>query len=218
MPRTPKSRLIHAERDAHGLVQVTEHGAIRSLYFDSPVEQSRLYLQAPMTLGFEYQQHLLSHVSDYASQHPVKRTLTLGLGGGTLLNHLYCLMPKAEHHAVELRQTVIDIAYEFFYLQPSSQVITHCADAYTFLPEAESADIIIVDVYDQDSMPECFCEDAFLDQVRAFKKQPGLVLFNLWTSTPSKTLKVLQYWQNQSGLKLGITTAVSSGNVILSIQ
>lgn len=213
-----KGKLTHAVRDEYGLIQVIDTTTTRSLYFNTPVEQSRLYFDAPMTLGFEYQQQIIKLISNHISRHKVNSTLSLGLGGGSLLNHLYCLLPNAKHFAVELRQNVIDIAYEFFFLTDRSSIQTINEDAAAFIEYCDQFDLLIVDLYDQESMPVIFCGTEFLTSLMTKKKKSGLVLFNLWTSTPNKTLKVLQFWQKQTGLNIHIEHTVSSGNIILSIQ
>lgn len=211
-------KIIHSVRDELGLIYVVDTPLYRSLHFDSPVEQSRLFHEAPMTLAFEYQELMIRLVSDYLFKHKVSASLTLGLGGGTLINHLYCLLPKSQHTAIELRQTVIDIAYEYFYLteQPNIEII--CIDAEWYIESCEPYDLIMVDLYDSDSMPEQFCDEAFLQQLLARKTSKGMIVFNLWSTTPEKTLKILRFCQDQTGHKTRIEKTASSGNIILSIQ
>lgn len=213
-----KGTLTYSERDAFGLIQVIDTPTTRSLYFDSPVEQSRLYFQAPMTLAFEYQQMMLDRVAEFGERHAIGSTLMLGLGGGSLTNHLHCMYPKAHHRIVELRQSVIDIAKHYFYLAESETIEPLQANALEYVEQAEPADVILVDVYNEHAMPDEFSRESFLENLVQLKPAKGVIVFNLWASTPEDTLKVIQFWERQSRYHIQIHQTQSSGNVILTIK
>lgn len=216
-----KGRLIHSVRDEHGLIQVIDTDTTRSLYFDSPVEQSRLFFQAPMTLAFEYQQCMLDLLDEFAQKHAVEKTLMLGLGGGLLTNHLHCFWPKAQHHVVELREAVIEAAKTYFYMTEDPTIFVHHRDALDFIDESvqngDSYSAVLVDLYDGDAMPDVFCDEAFLYQLKSLKHKNCLLLFNLWASSPDSTLAIIKFWEKQSEYKIRIVRTKSTGNVILGI-
>lgn len=211
-------KIVHCVRDKYGLIQVIDTPTQRSLYFDTPVEQSRLYFNAPMTLAFEYQQIIIDLITEHMTITPVNHSLTLGLGGGMLSNHLHCLLPNSLHQVVELRKRVINIAKRFFFLVEHPLVQTIEANALHFVKEAEPVDLIIVDLYDGEAMPNIFSEESFLEKLLTLKKPNGLILLNLWTSTPATTLRILSYWQRQKDLQIRTEKTQSSGNLIVSIQ
>lgn len=215
-----KGRLIHSARDEFGLIQVIDTDTTRSLYFDSPVEQGRLYFQAPMTLAFEYQQLMLDALSEFDDKHKIDNTLMLGLGGGLLTNHLHCYWPNSHHHVVELRQAVIDTAKTYFFMNEDDKIHIHHQDAEAFIAaaveEAQNYSAILIDLYDGDSMPDVFASEAFLNQLVKLKTPKNLLVFNLWASSPESTLRIVKFWEKQS-FPLRVERTQSTGNLILSI-
>jgi len=219
--------LIHCERDEFGLLEVVDTPQMRGLFFDSPVEQSRLYFNAPMTLSFEYQQVIEAQILARHAQQPIKRLLMLGMGGGSIATHLNALEPDIQIHIVELRQAVIDIAYQFFHLPEIPEIEAIQEDAWEFIADALSEyDVIIIDVFDEEGLPNDFTAAEFQANLLKNLKQPGLVLFNLWNhkdkQIKQQTDLILNYWQKQQQNHHNITVKTypiqSSENIILSIQ
>lgn len=217
-----KGRLIHSERDHFGLIQVIDTDTTRSLYFDSPVEQGRMYFEAPMTLAFEYQQLMLDMLDDFAQKNRVENTLMLGLGGGLLTNHLHCYWPKANHHVVELRAAVIETAKTFFYMTQEPTIHIHNSDALAFIDNAvenkDTYSAILIDLYDGESMPDVFCEEYFLQLLHELKRPDTLLVFNLWSSSPQSTLNIIRFWEAQPDCNIRMEKTQSTGNVIVSVQ
>ena len=219
--------LIHCQRDQYGLLEVVDTPQMRSLYFDSPVEQSRLYFSAPMSLSFEYQEVIESIILERQQQKAVHRVLMLGMGGGSIASHLNVSQPDIQIHIVELRQAVIDIAYDYFHLPEEPEIEVMHEDALIYIEDAISSyDIIIVDVFDDQGLPEAFTRGEFQQNLLKNLKPSGLVLFNLWghqdSHTKQQTEKIIHYWQNlqvkQSKIAINTYPIQSSENIILSIQ
>jgi len=229
-PQKHGGNLIHCQRDAFGLLEVVDTPQMRSLYFDSPVEQSRLYFHAPMSLSFEYQQVIETHILNRHQQKTVERVLMLGMGGGSIASHLNALEPNVQIHIVELRQAVIDIAYEYFHLPKDPEIEVIQEDALIFIEEALSQyDVIIVDIFDESGLPEPFTTADFQQNLLNNLKPSGLILFNLWahqdTYTKQQTALITNYWQKQAinpshsrKITLNSYPIQSSENIILSIQ
>lgn len=218
---TPKQRyggeIIHSERDAHGLIQVIDSPICRSLHFDTAVKQSRYFFHAPLTLAFEYQQVLEQQIMDYAHRQPLRHLLMLGVGGGSLASKLHIMFPKLQMTLVDLRQSVIDIAYDFFHLPMQPQIHTLSQDAADFIAcPPHTYDAIIVDLFDAQGMPTAFTDASFLNHLIQATAQPGLVLINLWQSTPEPTLKVIQHMETVGPITL--FPIQSSKNLILHYQ
>lgn len=223
MAKHPHGKIIYSARDDLGLIQVVETADTRSLYFDSLVEQSRLYLHAPCTLAFEYQAHLLEAILTITEKIPVERILMLGVGGGCLATQVHTLLPRCLQVLVEQRAAVIDIAHQYFYLPQNDVISTLEADAGIFVEEWDSQpdtafDIIVVDLYDSDSMPDQFTQARFLGQLVRLLSLQGSLLFNLWVSSPEKTQRVIEFWKNLPGVTLNAQTMQATGNVILNVQ
>lgn len=212
----PPGNIVHTQEDEHGLLQVVDTETTRSLYFDSPVEQSRYFFDAPLTLAFEYQTQLFEFVVEHAEKHPLDSALLLGLGGGTLSTQLYALYPNCQQTIVELRQSVIDVAYDYFFLPHEPEITCLQQDAAEFIKQNHRQyDVVIVDLFDDYSMPNDFLQAPFLNGLKQAKKQPGLVLFNLWSSHPSDALKVIDYWEAQPEMEVRLRESHSTGNILL---
>ena len=208
--------IVHSVRDQHGLIQVVDTDTTRSLYFDSPVEQSRYFFNAPLTLAFEYQSHLFEFIVEHAEQHPLKSVLFLGLGGGTLPTQLNALYPNCQQTIIELRQAVIDLAYDYFFLPDVPEITCLQQDAAEFMQSHQQQyDLVIVDLFDAQSMPDEFLQKPFLNALKQAKKSPGLVLFNLWSSLPADALKVIDYWETQTDIHVRLKESLSTGNILL---
>ncbi|MDG4812328.1 fused MFS/spermidine synthase [Hydrogenovibrio sp. 3SP14C1] len=219
MAKHPNGSITYSARDEFGLIQVVDNDITRSLYFDSLVEQSRYYFNAPLTLAFEYQACLLEDALEKAHSSRVQSILMLGLGGGSLASQLHSVLPNCQQTLVELREAVIQIAYRYFYLPETPQIETIQADAQAFVQHSpQQYNLIIVDLYDNESMPWAFTEEAFLSQLLSLVSPSGRILFNLWKSSPEKTLAVLEFWDQCSYANIKTREIQSSGNIILCVD
>ncbi len=218
---TPKQRyggqVIHSERDQFGLIQVVDSPICRSLHFDTAVKQSRYFFHAPLTLAFEYQQVLEQQLWHHAQQRPLNSLLMLGVGGGSLASKLHIMFPKLQMTLVDLRQSVIDIAHDFFHLPMHPHIQTLSEDAAVFMQAPpQRYDAIIVDLFDAQGMPEVFTQPVFLQQLIHASALPGLLLINLWQSTPEPTLRVIQHMETFGNITL--LPIHSSKNLILQYR
>ena len=112
------ANIVYRTRDEYGdiVVHDTERG--RVLSFGGISEQSRIELDDPARLVYEYTQAMLLPL---LAINPAQVTL-LGLGGGGLVHSLVHALPDANIDIVELRQAVIDVAYSHFFLPRSERV------------------------------------------------------------------------------------------------
>lgn len=231
---------IFSTEDDFGPIKVVENRTTRKLYFDSPVEQSCFYLNAPMTLNFEYQQKIIDLLLTLAAKPPFSepqrpfRVLMLGLGGGSMAHHLYHTLPNLQMTVVELRQAVIDCAYRFFQLPDVPEIETLQADALAFVAENRFAyDAVIVDLFDSQGIPTEFAHRDFQQDLLAQLHAPGLLVFNLWnklndTQPQAKPVptqasgQILNHWQNivaqHKGLRQTRYHIPSSDNLLLAVE
>lgn len=211
---------IHSVRDQFGLIEVVQNRSTRKLYFDSPIEQSCLYLNAPMTLNFEYQEKIVERILNFAQQTQVKsqqqslRVLMLGMGGGSIAHHLFHTLPNIQMTVVELRQAVIDCAYNYFQLPNEPEIDVVCEDAIAFMADnatnnAQTYDVIIVDIFDAHGLPSELSDKQFQDNILQNTNLPGLVIYNLWYQwnqthsngkpvATAETQQVIDFWQNMA--------------------
>lgn len=229
--------VVHCERDALGLIEVVDTQHMRGLFFGPGAEQSRLYFNAPMTLALEYQEVIEQLVLNFCDRYPVSRMLMLGLGGGTLVTHLNRLLPNVKMDVVELRQAVIDLAYRYFYLPDVAEVTPICGDAREFMAQANACDsvrcdVLIIDLFDDQGLPDAFAQFEFQQHCLNHINTPGLVIFNLWNSLDpqikAQTEQLINAWQRLQAEYLNAHPRArftveryqihSSENIILCIQ
>lgn len=219
--------LIHSVNDPYGLIQVFDTEQARSLYFDSDIEQSRFYFDSPFRPAFEYQQLIIQSICEKAEHQPLHRTLMLGMGGGTIANHLHHLFPKLQIHIVELRSAVIEIAYDYFSLSDSPEIDVIHEDAAVYVTQANTPyDVIIVDLFDDQGIPAPFTQLAFQQQLHANLCKQGLLLFNLWNHSDVEIQQqvntIKQHWQtllhDDASASMQQHEVPSTENLVLAIQ
>lgn len=161
--------------DSYGLVVVTQRGDKRVLSFDSNLEQSSVYMSKRHYLSHEYTQIMLLGFLFV----DVKNITILGLGGGGLAHCLIHYFPQCEINVVELRQSVIDIAYDWFEVPKVDHVKIYCSDAYDYLKTVApgSTDLVMSDLYVADGMSEVQAQISFIkSSYHALSKQGCLII------------------------------------------
>lgn len=230
-------QLIYSTTDQFGGLRVVEDQQTRKLYFDSNIEQGCLYLQAPMKLAYEYQHILVNQILKHAAHNKTStspyRVLMLGLGSGSIAQHLYNSLPNLQMTVIEIRQIVIDCAYRFFHLPEVPEIDVLQVDALMFIktPMTEY-DAIIVDIFDSQGMIPELSAPPFQSDLWKNMKPESALFYHLWYQwndspesealIPTKTTEaVLNYWQKRlianTSLKLNRYNIRSSQNLVLEI-
>ena len=164
--------------DEYGELIVTDDGRCRMLAFAHNDEQSRCDKAAPHVLQYEYTQAMLL-VLLFCQP---KRVLLLGLGGGSLLTALHHTISGIHITAVELRQSVIDLAYRYFYLPRGKrlQVINQNADDYLLQDNQRKSDVIFADLYHAEGVDEVQLRTDFIARCAGQLKSDGWLVLNCW--------------------------------------
>ncbi|SIO05026.1 Spermine/spermidine synthase [Sulfurivirga caldicuralii] len=210
-------QVVFATRDPFGLIQVRQdrQHTVRTLHFGTPVEQGRYYLNAPFTLGFEYQQT----VFDLLMQQRPARVLTLGVGSGCLNTQLHMALPECRQTLVELREKVIKVAQEWFHLPEELAQQAYIEDAFHFtLSNSERFDAIFVDLYDDIGMPTQFTSDAFIQPLLDALTPQGTLLINLWQHDDAARYVLLPWLRREATVQTYLHTMRSSPNWILEVK
>jgi spermidine synthase len=178
-------KVIYEKDSAYNHIVVTEdERGIRKLYFDEegttlPATQSAVKVGDPDHIELPYARVVpicLAFVSE------AKRTMVVGVGGGTIPSFLHKRYPKMKIDAVDIDPDVIDVAKLFFGLKEDELLKTHAADGRKFIEETkERYDIIILDAYGADSIPYSLATKEFLEAVRKALTPKGVVAANLWS-------------------------------------
>ncbi|BAN68624.1 spermidine synthase [endosymbiont of unidentified scaly snail isolate Monju] len=177
----PLGRIVARREDACGPVEVRELGQHRFLTFGNVVEQSCCNTAQPWRLEHVYTQAMMLGL---LLRPDPGSALILGLGGGSLVRALRHAAPDLRLAAVESRQAVIELAIEWFGVDPGDpQLRLHCADAADFVAGTqERFDLIFADLYLAEGVNPVQTRLDFLEHTRERLARHGLLLLNAWCS------------------------------------
>lgn len=171
-----KGRELYRTQDELGQIIVFQQGDRRVLHFGSSLEQSSVLMSRPYHLCHEYTQIMLLGLVFVEA-----RSITvLGLGGGGLAHCLHHFLPQAQLQFVELRQSVIDVAYEWFNLPEASNMKVTCGDALMYLEQsrAGSTGLIMSDLYEARGMSETQEQLLFIENAHNMLDDQGWLVIN----------------------------------------
>lgn len=182
------AKIIHEERSLYRNILITEQNGERCMRFvvhdRATHNQSCFYLGNPRKLVFDYAKMV---VASLLVKPEPKNILIVGLGGGTLPAVLHELLPNATITSAEIDPAVVKAAKRFFNYQESEQVQTVVMDARVYLKralrEGKKWDLIILDAFNGDYIPEHLMTKEFLQEVRSALNPGGLVAANTFATS-----------------------------------
>ena len=180
-------RQIHAEKSLYRQVLVYEDDNSRCLCFThqcSVGRQSCIDLKNPRHLVFEYTQMMLGALFLNPEPHHI---LVIGLGGGTLPLTLEKLLPAADIDTVEIDPAVVNVAQRYFGFRTDARLHVVEQDGRTYVHQMRHAgthyDLIMLDAYDNQYIPEHMLTREFLTEVRALLEPAGVVAANTFSQS-----------------------------------
>lgn len=148
----------------------------------------------------------------------VKTILVLGMGGGSVAETIRRdFNSEAEITFVEIDPEMIRIAREEFDLEQFSGIHIIEADAADYVKTAIAAfDVLIVDLFIQDEIPEQFTREPFLLRLPALVAPGGHLIFNTMRNSLDKDsrLRILETLHD-GGLEMRTYERVMTYNDIL---
>ncbi len=153
--------------------------------------QSYVDLDEPTYLEFEYAQRL-GHVLDTVAE--AGRALdVLHLGGGalTLPRYLAATRPGSRQDVVEADRGLMELVAEHLPLPDGSGIGLHPADARAWLEAApaDSADVIVADVFGGSRVPAHLTSIGYVRQAERVLRGSGVYLANLADAAPFAFLR-----------------------------
>ncbi|MDH3355285.1 MAG: fused MFS/spermidine synthase [Chromatiales bacterium] len=200
---------LHSVRDQHGLIEVIEDRAERSLHFGTSAKQSSYLLSDPHYLHLSYTRAMLASL---IFQPKPKNILLIGLGGGSLVKFLLNHLPECAIDAVELRGAVHQTARDFFQLPDDLRLTVHIDDIRHHLQRiidshAGHYDLILVDAFVNDGISESVIDNPFFKGVYEILKPKGILSMNLWHDdlyTYEATIASINATFGNSAMKLSL--------------
>jgi spermidine synthase len=166
-------------RDAYGEIVITDDGPTRSLYVGDGILQSSILPAQPSTLIEDYHQAMMSALLFI---HAPRSVLLVGLGGCSMVHFLLTAFPSCRIDVVEIRQQVIELAYDFFLLprENTRLNIFHTAGEEQQDVGCSDYDLIIIDAFDNEGPASALLEMPFLTACRKRLNVDGVCTLNLW--------------------------------------
>lgn len=181
-------RHIHQERSLYRNIVVTEDTTRRCMRFtltnNGGQNQSCRLLDNHDTLVFPYAKMVLSSL---LLQDNPQRILIIGLGGGTLVHAYSTLFPQAQQIIVEIDEAVVSVAEDYFDFRQDERVKVETVDGRVYVKRAglrgEKFDLIILDAFNGEYIPEHLMSQEFLQEVKALLPEHGLVVANTFSTS-----------------------------------
>ena len=159
-------------------IHMSEEFGVRSLHIGSSMVQSAMRLSAPNHLELVYTQCMMG----FTLFHPQpENMLMIGLGGGSLAKFVYHRLPQVQTTVIEINPQIVAIARDHFFVPADDarlQVMT--AEGGEFVAShPRSADILMVDGFDDGRQVPSLCSQDFYDRARGALKRNGVLVVNL---------------------------------------
>lgn len=157
------------------------NGQTVSLSFESSLIQSCMRLADPDDLVLDYTRTMMGFLVLKPAPASI---LMIGLGGGSMLKYLRRHLPAADLTVVEIHQGVIDLRAEFHIPPDDDHLRIVCADGAQFVRQHAGAhDVILVDGFTGQGMPEALCSQGFYRDCGKALAPGGLLVLNVQADT-----------------------------------
>jgi spermidine synthase len=156
---------------------VQETASVKSMMFSDIDIQSRMSVERPDELQFEYTRLMMGVL---LFQPQPKRMLMVGLGGGSLAKFCYKHLPDAHITVVEINPHVIALRQSFHIPDDDARFQVLQMDAADFMAQTDqNFDVVLVDGFDPQGQPEQLCSPQFYSDCRRVLHAGGVVVVNL---------------------------------------
>lgn len=152
----------------------------------------------------------------------VNSILLLGLGGGSVIASLRKKFNfTGKIVAVEIDPKIIDIAEKEFSISNSDDLAIENADAFDFVKNCDNQyDLIIVDLFIDNKVPEQFYTEEFCDSLLRVAKEKSSIIFNLGIGRFNRREReiVISRFRNTMGLSVLQLDNTLSSNTLLIVR
>jgi spermidine synthase len=158
-------------------VEVSEEDGVRSLHLGGDAIQSSIRLDRPDELALDYTRAMMAFL---LFQSLPREVLMIGLGGGSMARYIHQRMPGTRTTVVEINAKVLAAARSMFHFPADdARLKVEIADGADYVREhAESADVLLVDGFDDGKQPAALCTQAFYDAAFAALRPGGVMTVN----------------------------------------
>lgn len=186
-PVAAEREVLHREQSLYHTIMVVAEPARLCLQFsvrNGMRNQSCVDPNRPKRMVFSYTRMVMAALLLVPEPRTV---LVAGLGGGTLPTALAALLPEVRIDAVEIDPAVVEAARTYFDFQENDRLRVHIRDARVFvkraLQQGRQYDLIILDAYSGDYIPEHLMTAEFLDETRRLLSPNGALAANTFATS-----------------------------------
>ena len=180
-------RLVHSQRSLYREVLVYETGDVRCMCFTRNCRvgrQSCMDTRHPDRLVMNYPKMMLGAL--FVNPRP-QSVLIIGLGGGTIPRILRQLLPDTRIDVVEIDPAVVRVAGRYFGFTASDKTRVIESDGRVYVKRAlrgtQRYDLIMLDAFDHEYIPEHLLTQEFLAEVKALLTPNGVLTANTFSSS-----------------------------------
>lgn len=154
-------------------------------------EQSLIDPRSPGSLDLEYMARLGAVVDAIAPPRDAVRVLHLGAGALSLARYTEWSRPGSEQTVVENAPGLVDFVLEHAPLPVAARPTVVTADAAEAIPGL-LVDLVVLDVYDGDEIPEAFYRPEVLGRIVRHLDDSGLLAVNVADDADHRRLDLLR--------------------------
>jgi spermidine synthase len=183
---------------------IVDDGDTKFLQFDDRCVQSSMRTGDPNALVFSYCRAMMGFLLFKPAPLHI---LAVGLGGGSLSKYCYHHLPGCTVTTVEISAAVIALRDEFAIPADSERFRVVHADAALYMRDQRATfDVILLDGFAADGLPDSLSSQAFYDQCITALRPGGVLTANLWGDDVDACLSRLRLSFDQRVLLTGSTT------------
>ncbi len=179
--------VIHEEKSLYRNIEVKETETRRCLVFAvkrGDRNQTCINLSRPERVVFPYVR--MTFAGLLLNPEPAS-ILIVGLGGGTIPTVLSEILPKTTIHVVEIDEAVVRVAKKYFAFEETDRMKVFVQDARVYIKRAllrkQHYDLVILDAFTGDYIPEHLMTQEFLEEVRGLLLDDGVLVANTFSTS-----------------------------------
>ena len=160
---------------------VSDSRGVRTLHVGGEAIQSAMRIGDPYALALDYTRCMMA----FLLFHPrPRRSLMIGLGGGSLAKFFHRNVAGLRTHVVEYDDRVIVTARALFHVPADDARLTveHGDGVHALAPEC--CDLLVVDGYEDEATPAAMVSQAFFDAAWCALEEPGALVVNFMDDDP----------------------------------
>jgi spermidine synthase len=183
-PARAQENVLHNERSLYRQITVYELAGQRCMRFTRQLDarQSCITISDPDRLVFNSTRMMMGAL--YLRPDP-QSVLIVGLGGGTIARALERVLPQATIDTVEIDPAVVRVARKYFGFESGPRMRVHEEDGRVYvrraIREGLHYDLVILDAFDQEYIPEHMLTQEFLGEVRQVIAPGGVLAANTYS-------------------------------------